>query len=62
MNWRMTRHPHGGWLIEYKEGMFSGWKPVNGPRHYQWEPNRPHVFKTKGEAAVQMAKLIEKYS
>lgn len=62
MNWRLTQHPHGGWLIEYKSGLFSSWKPVNGSRVYSWEPSIPQVFNTKGEAAAQMVKLIQKYS
>jgi hypothetical protein len=62
MNWRLTRHPHGGWLIECKEGLLSFWKPVIEQRRFSWQPDTPHVFKTKGEAAAQMAKLIQKYS
>ncbi|MFN6684599.1 hypothetical protein ACK4CS_00045 [Enterococcus gallinarum] len=62
MKWRLVRHPYGGWMIEYKNGVFGGWQKVNTARHYQWEPPLPAVFKKKEEATLEMAKLISKYS
>ena len=62
MQWRLTRHPYSGWMIEYKNNILSGWQKVNGARHYHWEPPSPAVFRTKKEATAEMAKLIAKYS
>ena len=62
MQWRLTRHPYGGWMIEYKNSILGGWQKVNGARHYQWEPPLPAVFSTKKEATAEMVKLISKYS
>ncbi|WP_277891935.1 hypothetical protein [Enterococcus lactis] len=62
MQWRLVQHPYGGWIIEYKNGILSGWQKVNEARHYQWEPSLPAVFKKKEEASAEMAKLISRYS
>lgn len=62
MQWRLTRHPYGGWIIEYKESILDGWKPVYEVINYQWEPSLPAIFDTKEEAYAEMAKLMANYS
>lgn len=61
MNWRLTKSVNGGWVIECKQGFFSGWQVVSQARSFQWEPGQPAIFSTKQEAAVEMAKLIARY-
>lgn len=61
MQWRLSPAPHGGWMIEYKEGWFGCWQTVSQSRRFAFEPYQTQVFKSKQEAANEMAKLISKY-
>lgn len=61
MKWRLTK-VLGGWVIEYKPSIFSGWTPVINNNSFSFEPDTAAKFDTKEEAATEMAKLIAKYS
>ena len=59
MQWRLTRHPYGGWMIEYKNSILGGWQKVNGARHYKWEPPLPACYNESMNAGITLMKKID---